>query len=62
MTAPPKCGRPKAKAKYGNLLCKASRVKAPDGRWAPGCGRHLAAGERAAYGLPPAAPVKGGKR
>ena len=50
-TPPPRCGRPKAKAKYGNKLCMAVRLRAADGRWAPACGLHLTSGERAAYGL-----------
>lgn len=49
MNAPPRCGRRKAAAKYGNVLCLAARVKLADGRYAPACWRHLTAAEKTTH-------------
>lgn len=42
---PPKCGRPKQRTKYGNLLCQKPRAKTPDGSTAPACKQHLSPAE-----------------
>lgn len=48
-TPPPRCGRPKVKAKYGNVLCLAARVKLADGNYGPACARHLTPAEKTAH-------------